>query len=109
MNPTGKKAYRELESQTFKHVKIKKFDWETGVGIGEAHLTGITASIIWTGKEIAIRLLEIYFPRTNLTTFIVKPNYHGEGFYSRLNCTLTLPVYTFLTIIKQLKALNNRR
>lgn len=83
--------WKEL-APLLRQIHVKYLHWETGVGTGEADVTGKISGIIWTGKEISIRLLERRVKKLSPPQLTVKPNYYGEGFYSRFDCICKIPI-----------------
>lgn len=78
-----------------KKIEVRKFDWETGIGAREAHITGMIAGWLWAGQELVVKGLEQYCKFKSKPSVSVLTNYQGEGFYSRLDCIFRLRLRTF--------------
>lgn len=89
-----------------KKIEVKKIDWETGIGTGEAHITGMVAGWLWVGQELVVKVLERYCKLNSEPIVSVQTNYQGEGLYSRLDCIFRLRLHTFLKIYR---VINNQK
>ncbi|MCM3741179.1 DUF2953 domain-containing protein [Oceanobacillus luteolus] len=98
-------AWRE-SLPLLRKIKVENLKWETGIGIGEAHFTGILTGFIWAGKEMAVHALTNYFKAVQHPVMKVQPNYHGEGFYSKFDCKLILSFRTYRKLKLELQKLN---
>ena len=88
----------------FKRITIEQLEWETGIGVGEANVTGMVAGLFWTSKDMLVHWLHQNGVLGNVPRIMVKPNYHGEGFYTRFDCELVLRVrdmFKFRTLRKK--------
>jgi hypothetical protein len=103
----GSLDINELED-LLQHVNVKVFTWETGIGTGEAHHTGMIAGAVWAGKEMMVRLLETTCTFLVSPVLSVRPNYQGEGLYTKLDGVITIALRSLWKRRTQLKKMRNK-
>lgn len=79
---------------------IRDVRWETGIGLGDAAVTGMATGMVWTLKEMGMAFLNSVTTFQNKPEIIVQPNYVGEGFYSTFTCHVTVKPPVLLKLIK---------
>ena len=89
-----------------KKVEMRELEWETGIGAGEAHITGMISGWLWACQELAVQILEQYCTFLSKPIIAVQSNYQGEGLYSRLDCIFRIRLYTLFQIYRMI---NNQK
>ncbi|MCG5103792.1 DUF2953 domain-containing protein [Oceanobacillus alkalisoli] len=83
-----------------KKIEVRELEWETGIGTGEAHITGMISGWLWACQELAVKVVEQYCTVLSKPIVAVESYYQGEGLYSRLDCIFRLRIHTFLKIYR---------
>jgi hypothetical protein len=88
-------------------VKIKKFEWHTGVGIGDAASTAILCGAIWSAKGAILGLLSNYMRLTVRPVLTVTPNFQQFASQIQLKCIFQIRVghaiWTGMKLVKYWK------
>ncbi|WP_053367391.1 DUF2953 domain-containing protein [Bacillus sp. FJAT-27245] len=82
-------TYKELKG-FLKSVTVRRFEWSTAAGAGDAALTGIAAGAIWAAKGMAIGLL------SEIVTLKADPAIHVTPYFQyRVAATMLSCMFTF--------------
>lgn len=81
-------AHREVKG-FLKTVTIKRLEWSTAAGAGDAALTGIIAGAIWAAKGMIIGLLAETMKLKNTPSIIVTPYFQYRVSATMLSCMFT--------------------
>ncbi|MGM0903366.1 MAG: DUF2953 domain-containing protein [Bacillota bacterium] len=88
-------------------VKIKKFEWHTGVGIGDAASTAILCGAIWSVKGAILGLISNYMRLTVRPVLTVTPNFQQFASQIKLKCIFQIRVghaiWTGMKLVKYWK------
>ena len=93
-----------LIRKLLRKVKIKKFEWHTRVGIGDAASTAILCGAIWSAKGAILGLLSHYMMLTVRPVLTVTPNFQQFASQIQLKCIFQIRVgHAIWTGMKLLK------
>ncbi|MCL6570174.1 MAG: DUF2953 domain-containing protein [Bacillus sp. (in: Bacteria)] len=70
----------------FRKVTLKKFEWETMVGVGDAAHTGMVTGALWTIKGGILGLLSHYFKVKEVPKLAVNPHFQCAIIQTGLTC-----------------------
>ncbi len=88
-------------------VRIKKFEWHTRVGIGDAASTAILCGAIWSAKGGILGLLSNYMRLTVRPVLTVTPNFQQFASQIKLKCIFQIRVghaiWTGMKLVKYWK------
>ncbi|GHH97299.1 DUF2953 domain-containing protein [Neobacillus kokaensis] len=70
----------------FRKISIKKFEWQTYVGVGDAAHTAIAAGALWTLKASIIGILSHYLKLTVIPKVTITPHFQVAVIQTRLSC-----------------------
>jgi hypothetical protein len=87
-----------------KTIRIKKFEWHTLVGLGDAASTGILTGAVWTVKGGILALLSHYMRMTAKPNYSVVPSFQIPASQTFLTCIFKMRIgNAILTGFKVLK------
>jgi hypothetical protein len=69
-----------------KKVSVKKFEWNTIIGVGDALYTGVISGALWTIKGSLMGLLSDYFSFKEMPQLMVHPNFNQMIARTNLSC-----------------------
>jgi len=96
-----------LIRKLLRKVKIKKFEWHTRVGIGDAASTAILCGAIWSGKGAILGLLSNYMRLTVKPVLTVTPNFQQFASQIQLKCIFQIrighAIWTGMKLVKYWK------
>nr|WP_285868919.1 DUF2953 domain-containing protein [Mesobacillus maritimus] len=96
-----------LVRKLMRKVKVKKLEWHTGVGIGDAASTAILCGAIWGLKGAIVGLISNYMRLTVHPVLTVTPNFQQFASQIQLKCIFQLRVghamWTGLKLVKYWK------
>ncbi|MET3727495.1 hypothetical protein ABID52_001076 [Fictibacillus halophilus] len=113
-----KKKYRSF-NQMLKHInhfykilaaflkkmRVKKVEWHSAVGLGEASLSAIAAGTVWSFKGIAIQVLNTFFKLEGSPNVSVVPVFQGMHSETRFSCMISLKIgHAIVVMLKILKS-----
>jgi hypothetical protein len=81
-----------LIRKLLKKVSIKKFEWHTNVGIGDAAATAILCGAIWSVKGSIVGLISNYMRLIKRPTLTVTPNFQQTVSRIQLKCILQIRI-----------------
>ncbi len=67
-------------------ITIKKFEWDTLMGVGDAAHTGMLTGALWAVKGSIIGLLSHYFRLKEMPNLSVTPHFQAAVIQTRLTC-----------------------
>ncbi len=73
-----------------KHVKVKRFNWSSSLGAGDASTTGWLSGLIWSIKGSMAGLLSSYLTLKCIPELKVDPIFQGWASKTHLECMVTL-------------------
>jgi energy-coupling factor transporter transmembrane protein EcfT len=76
----------EIVQSFLKKVSIKKLEWHTLFGAGDAAHTGMLIGVIWALKGSILGVLSKYFRLKNYPQFTVTPHFQFTVVQSKLSC-----------------------
>jgi len=82
-----------------RHVNVKKFEWRSEVGLGDAAETGIFVGITWIINYLIISLLSNFINLKTLPVIDVIPRFNGKYLRSELKCIITFSPWHTITAI----------
>ena len=74
------------------HIHVKKFEWKSEVGTGDAAVTGMLAGMVWTIKGCAIAIMSQYIKLKEKPIINVKPSFQKTVSATRLECIFSIRV-----------------
>jgi hypothetical protein len=87
-----------------KTIRIKKFEWHTMVGLGDAASTGVLTGAVWTIKGGILALLSHYMRMTAKPNYSVVPSFQIPASQTFLTCMFKMRIgNAILTGFKVLK------
>lgn len=88
----------------FQKVAIKKFEWETLIGVGDAAYTAIAAGALWTMKGSIISLLSHYLQLKEMPKLSITPHFQAAVIQTRLTCMIQFRIgHAILAGLKLIK------
>ena len=70
----------------FRKISIKKFEWQTYVGVGDAAHTAIAVGALWTLKGSMVGLLSNYLKLIVMPQLTITPHFQAAVIQTRLTC-----------------------
>ncbi|MEH7418338.1 DUF2953 domain-containing protein [Neobacillus drentensis] len=85
-------------------VTIKKFEWETLMGVGDAAHTGMMTGALWAVKGGIIGILSHYMRLKEMPQLTVTPHFQAAVIHTRLTCMFQFRIgYAILAGLKLIK------
>ncbi len=107
------RIYKRLAASTLALVACEKLSWRTGLGMGDAALTGITAGLLWTFKAQTYAYMQRRLKSVARPAFRVSPHYARADVEIELECifsiTLGNVINAIATAIQHLGRGNDRQ
>jgi hypothetical protein len=72
----------------FRKVIIKKFEWETMIGVGDAAHTGLITGALWAIKGGILGLISHYLKLNEMPKLSVTPHFQVAVIHTRLSCMI---------------------
>lgn len=87
-----------------KRISIKKFEWNSVIGVGDAVHTGMATGAIWTIKGSVVSLLSHYLRMKVMPNLMVQPNFQQMITSTELSCMFQFRIgYAILAGLKLVK------
>ncbi len=77
---------RIIVRKFFRKIRIKKFEWQTYIGLGDAAHTAIAAGAIWTLKGSIVGLLSRHLNLVVMPHLVITPHFQATVIQTRLTC-----------------------
>jgi hypothetical protein len=91
-------------SKFMKKVKVKKFEWYTLIGLGDAAHTGTTAGALWAIKGGALGVLSNYLTLAAQPDISITPHFQASVIQTRISCIFEFRIgHAILAGIKLIK------
>ncbi|KZE64581.1 hypothetical protein AWM68_10580 [Fictibacillus phosphorivorans] len=88
-----------------KKIKVKKVEWHSAVGLGEASSSAIAAGTVWGFKGIAIQVLNTFFKLEGSPNISVVPVFQGMHSETRFSCMFSFKIgHAIVVMLKILKS-----
>ncbi|WP_246277113.1 DUF2953 domain-containing protein [Neobacillus endophyticus] len=88
----------------FQKVVIKKFEWETLMGIGDAAYTAMAAGALWTLKGSIIGLISHYLQLKEMPKLSITPHFQAAVIQTRFTCMIQFRIgHAILAGLKLIK------
>lgn len=111
---TNLKRYREILEHVFqlntiirrflKKVSVKRFEWYSVIGVGDAAITGTITGALWAVKGSIVGLFSHYFRIREMPKLMVYPNFQQVITQTELSCMFEFRIgYAMLAGIKLVK------
>jgi len=71
---------------------IRYLNWETGIGTGDAALTGIATGFLWNVKTIIVYVLNTQFRIVDVPSVNIKPNFERIAFITQFDCIFSFKI-----------------
>lgn len=85
-------------------VTIKKFEWQTLIGLGDAAHTGMITGALWAIKGGIIGILSHYFRLKEMPVVAITPHFQAAVIQSRVSCIFQFRIgYAILAGLKLIK------
>lgn len=84
------RIYKRLTRSILVAVACEKLSWRTGLGTGDAALTGISAGLLWQMKTQTYAYMQRRLKSVARPTFRVSPLYAREGVEIELECIFSI-------------------
>jgi hypothetical protein len=86
------RRYQNTAKFLRKRIVIKKLEWDTVLGTGDAALTGISIGILWNVKTLFSSILNTVFKLKSLPDISIIPCFDGSVFRTHIDCILSVKI-----------------
>lgn len=86
------KKYNSSIQYFKKKIIIRHFNWETGIGIGDAALTGIATGLLWNVKNVVIYILNTQFRITDVPAVNIRFDFERIVFTTQFDCIFSFKI-----------------
>lgn len=102
------KDFHDMTTLVLERLRFHSISWQTNVGTGKAHSTGIVIGGIWSAKGTVLGLLAAKSQFYCKPSIDVSPLFNQKQFKSRFDCMISIrigqSIYAILKIIRKLPA-----
>ncbi|MBH0159764.1 DUF2953 domain-containing protein [Fictibacillus sp. 26RED30] len=97
--------FYQILAAFLKKMKMKKVEWHSAIGLGEASSSAIAAGAVWGFKGIAIQVLNTFFKLEESPNVSVVPVFQGMHSETRFSCMISFKIgHAIVVMLKILKS-----
>ncbi|MBH0157842.1 DUF2953 domain-containing protein [Fictibacillus sp. 5RED26] len=97
--------FYQILAAFLKKMRMKKVEWHSAIGLGEASSSAIAAGAVWGFKGIAIQVLNTFFKLEESPNVSVVPVFQGMHSETRFSCMISFKIgHAIVVMLKILKS-----
>ena len=97
--------FYQIVAAFLKKMRVKKVEWHSAIGLGEASSSAIAAGTVWGFKGIAIQVLNAFFKLEESPNISVVPVFQGMHSETRFSCMISFKIgHAIVVMLKILKS-----
>lgn len=97
--------FYQILAAFLKKMRVKKVEWHSAIGLGEASSSAIAAGTVWGFKGIAIQVLNAFFKLEGSPNVTVVPVFQGMHSETRFSCMISFKIgHAIVVMLKILKS-----
>ncbi|MED1861958.1 DUF2953 domain-containing protein [Fictibacillus nanhaiensis] len=97
--------FYQIFAAFLKKMRVKKVEWHSAIGLGEASSSAIAAGVLWSFKGIGIQVMNTFFKLEESPNVSVVPVFQGMHSETRFSCMISFKIgHAIVVMLKILKS-----